>query len=237
MRHSLYKYYSTQKWAEAFLDGEILFRSLSYFRDHEDKNVRGDQSEGTAVFRPASGLVGYNHTQGKPFFLPRYAFESTANQEEIFVFCVSTLLTDELRLRFGALVCVEITKIKTFCDRIRAALPDGVTFFGRRVEYYRETEGGSPRWALPDLIATSKLDSYAWQCEYRFVFACTDALGFEKVATRLAPESAAREPKPAEHHRYIVKTRSLRDILSTPRVLDLGPIRAAIRQNHLFLPR
>lgn len=59
MRHSLYKYFSDRKWADAFLDGEILFRSLSYFRDYEDKNVRGDEKEGTAVYRPKEG-AGYH---------------------------------------------------------------------------------------------------------------------------------------------------------------------------------
>jgi hypothetical protein len=36
MRHSLYKYYSTRKWADAFLDGRLRFNSLAYFRDFED---------------------------------------------------------------------------------------------------------------------------------------------------------------------------------------------------------
>ena len=32
MRHSLYKYYSTRKWADAFLDGKLRFNYLAYFR-------------------------------------------------------------------------------------------------------------------------------------------------------------------------------------------------------------
>ena len=82
-----------------------------------------------------------------------------------------------------------------FCSRIEAALPPAAKFpaqaggrparIGRRVEYYREAEGGNPRWALPDMIATSKLNSYAWQNEFRLVFSLTDALEFEKVDTRL----------------------------------------------------
>ena len=105
-RRSLYKYYSDRKWAEEFLDGKLLFRSLAYFRDYEDRNVRGDQNEGTTVYRPEAGLIINNLTQGKTFTLPRYAFESSANQEEIFVFCISRSLTDELRKNFEAVVCV-----------------------------------------------------------------------------------------------------------------------------------
>ena len=123
MRHSLYKYFTERKWAEAFLDGEILFRSLAYFRDYEDENVRKDKGEGNSIYKPAEGLLVTNQTQGKTLTLPGYAFEATANQEEIFVFCTSRSLNDELRKRFEATVCVEILKIPTFCERVRRALP------------------------------------------------------------------------------------------------------------------
>src|SRR5260221_9278887 len=46
-----------RRWADEFLDGNFLFRSLSYFRDYEDKNVREDQNEGNAIFRPEGGLI------------------------------------------------------------------------------------------------------------------------------------------------------------------------------------
>jgi hypothetical protein len=44
LRHSLFKYYDQRIWAENFLDGEMLFRSLAYFRDCEDA-VRGDECD------------------------------------------------------------------------------------------------------------------------------------------------------------------------------------------------
>ena len=136
------------------------------------------------------------------------------------MFCVSRSLTDELREKFEAVACVEILNIKTFCSRIEAALPPNAMFpgeagrtrIGRRVEYYKETEGGNPRWALPDVIATSKLDSYAWQDEFRLVFCLTDALGFEKVNLRLVRDNAEKALKPDQHHHYLVKARSLRGI-------------------------
>jgi hypothetical protein len=212
MRHSLYKYFTKRKWAEAFLDGGVFFHSLAYFRDYEDENVRKDRNEGTAVFRPAGGLVINNHTQGKTFNLPGYAFESTANQEEIFVFCTSRSHNDELRKRFEAVVCVEISRIPTFCERIRKALPANATLRAGRIEYYDQTEGANPRWALPDLIAMSKLKSYEWQNEFRLVFCFTDALGFEKGALRLVKGDIREAAKPTEHHEYLLKARSLRDI-------------------------
>ena len=56
-RRNLYKYFSERKWAEAFINGEVLFRSLSYFRDYEDNSVREDHNEGTSIYRPEGGLI------------------------------------------------------------------------------------------------------------------------------------------------------------------------------------
>jgi hypothetical protein len=212
MRRSLYKYYSERRWAEAFLQGAVLFRSLSYFRDCEDENVRRDQNEGTAIYCPEEGLIVSNLTQGKQFVLQHHSFESRARQQEIFVFCASTLLSEELRKRFDAIVCVEICRIGAFCDRVKAALPLQAKFFGRRVEYYHQAEGGTPRWALPEVIATSKLENYSWQSEYRFVFSLTDALDFEKVEIQLTPEGNQKVANLSDHHEYLVKTSDLHDI-------------------------
>lgn len=219
-RGVLFKYFSERKWAESFLDGELLFRSLSYFRDYEDNNVREDQNEGTTIFRPENGLIINKVNQGTTFTLPGYSFQSTAKHDEIFVFCVSRSFTDELCERFRAVVCVEILQVGTFCNRIESALPTTATFPGRpgrtrigqRVEYYKETDAGSPRWALPDSIAVSKFNSYAWQDEFRLVFSLTDALKFENVSLCVT-QSNIREPRNTdEHHKYPLRVGSLRDI-------------------------
>jgi hypothetical protein len=212
VRQRLYKYFSDRKWAEAFLDGQIRFRSLAYFRDYEDEGIRKDKNEGTAIFRPDNGLEINNLTQGTKFILPGYAFESSANQEEIFVYCTSRVLNDEIRAGLNANTCVEILRIQTFCTRIRNALPATATFRWGRLAYYEETEGGSPRWALPDMIALSKLKDYEWQHEYRFIFCLSDALGFEKGTQRLVRGQIEELPKPAEHRFYDVRVRALRDI-------------------------
>src|SRR3954447_4682018 len=70
MRHSLYKYYDQREWADAFLDGNLRFRSLSYFRDYEDEQIRGDKNEGTSLFSPEGGLVLTNQTQGWTKMIP-----------------------------------------------------------------------------------------------------------------------------------------------------------------------
>jgi hypothetical protein len=207
---SLYKYFSEMKYAEAFLDGDMLFRSLAYFRDNEDA-VRGDEYEGTSKFLPDGGLVLHNQTQGTIITLPM-AFESSVKAQEIFVYCVSQALSADISEEFNAVACVEVTKIATLCARIREALPATTAFRARPVDYYPHTQGGNPRWALPDQIATSKLARWGPQNEYRFLFSLTDALGFEKVETRLIDRKNRPIPKPEEHISQLLKVGSLTDI-------------------------
>jgi hypothetical protein len=212
MRRKLYKYFPKREWAELFLDGKIFFRSLSYFQSFEDGNVRGDHDEGTATYKPDGGLVGYNLTRQRPLVRPNDAFKSTAAKpDEIFVFCASLIFTEELRTAFGE-ACVEIRSIQSFCNRIQRALPPKTDFFNRPVSYYKPTDEPANRWALPDLIATSKFDSFAWQCEYRFGFSLTDALGFEKVAPRLTQEITTPPGSLPDHPSYTLPVGSLRHV-------------------------
>jgi len=209
MKRSLYRYFDELKWAERFLDGEVFFRSLAYYRDLEDA-VRGDEYEGTSTFKPDEGLEVHNQTQGTHFTLPM-AFESAVRASEIFVLCTSRSFNLNIAKEFKGVACVEIPNIAKFCGRIQAALPATATFRARRVSYYPQTQGGDPRWALPDIIATSKLDSWKSQDEYRFIFSLTDALGFEKAALRLADRKNRPLPKPEEHLTHTLQIRSLRD--------------------------
>ena len=220
-RRRLYKYFDEKKWAEAFLDGDLLFRSLACFRDHEDAEIRGDYNEGTMLYRPAEGLVVTNQTQGKTLTLPGWTFESEVKGGEIFVYCLSRSLNDVMREKFRAVACVEIRDINIFCARIAKALPSHATFHGPpnrtrigwRVEYFRETEGVNPRWALPGKIAASKSYTYAWQDEFRLLFSLTDALAFERVKLQLVQKRMRIPPDPTLHHAYPVQhAGSLRDI-------------------------
>jgi hypothetical protein len=216
MRHSLYKYFTDRKWAEAFLDGEVLFRSLAYFRDYEneseDEKVRKDDKEGNLVFGPSEGLLVSNQTQATSGTWPGWRMESRTKQAEIFVLCTSRSFSEELRDRFGAVVCVEILKIAEFCRRISRTIPQNPTFFAGRVTYYDPSQGPEERWALPDLIARSKFKGYEWQHEYRFLFSLTDALAFENASYRLIRGDLKESPKPEEHLDFPVHAKNLRDI-------------------------
>jgi len=174
--------------------------------------VRGDEYEGTSRFSPDGGLQITNQTQGTQFTLAEYAFESTVKTNEIFVFCASRRFGDDLAKEFNAVVAVEITRMPTLCERIRSALPSTATFRARRVDYYPQSQGGNPRWALPDDIATSKLEKWASQEETRFIFSLTDALTFENVKCQLSRRKTRTAAKPEEHLSHLLKIGTLRDI-------------------------
>lgn len=212
MRRSLFKYFKDRRWADAFLDGSILFHSLAYFRDYEDAQIRGDRKEGTSVYRPQGGLLITNHTQRKSFTIPNSAFEAITKQEETFVYCVSRSLTDQLRESFESVACVEILRPPTLCERIKKALPPAAKFVAQRVEYYKANEPPNPRWALPDRIALSKFESYSWQKEFRFSFTLTDAFEFEKGSHRIVVGNPEEAPKPTEHQKHLVEVGNLRDV-------------------------
>ena len=229
-QRSLFKYYAERKLAEAFLDGRFRFWSLAYFRDLEDNGVRGDANEGTGIFHPDGGLQVMDETQGRSFTLPSHAFTSTARCDEIFVFCMSRLVSAALWDKFGSVICVEITDIPAFCRRVASRLPANARFparpgrerIGQRVEYYDASDAPDTRWALPDRIALSKLASFARQEEFRLVFSTTGALDFENVALRLKPADAPPTAPASHHTSYDVDVVSLRDIC---RVHEMSPRR------------
>ena len=212
VKHSLYRYFDETRWAEAFLSGDILFRSLSYYRDYEDEEIRRDVYEGNAIFRPEPGLLIHKESQAHSILVPDSSFESIVKGDEIFVLCFTRGQTEERRGKFGG-ACVQIVRFPKLCARIQAALPTSADFYARRVTYYDPAEGGSPRWALPDLIATSKIAKYRWQDEFRILFSLTDSLGFEKAQYQIVtgvPKSPPPRNTPYPEHR--MRTRDLHDI-------------------------
>lgn len=218
----LYKYFSNMEHAESFCNGSLLFRSLAYFRDYEDNNIREDKNEGASAYRPNDGLLVTNQTRGTQFILKGHSFVSTVKHEEIFVFCLSGVFESSLFKTFDAMACVEVLDIGAFCARIEASLPPKASLpetqtsrrrrIGHWVEYYDEAENCTPRWALPERIATSKLRSYAWQREFRLLFSTTDAFEFEKVALGLVPDGHREVINTEQHHHCVLKAGSLRDI-------------------------
>ena len=177
-KHSLFKYLPNTQRVDALLGGEIFCQSLRYFQLIEDGQVRGDTKEGTSVFEPPIGLAINKLTNGESFILKDHRFESAANTDHIYAFCMGTSLNDQLAKEFKAVACVEILDIQKFCTLATRNLAPDFSLptvdkkprIGHRVRYYDPAEPPSTRWALPELIAISKRKCFSWQEEFRLVF-------------------------------------------------------------------
>jgi hypothetical protein len=149
----LFRYLSPE-YAEAFIrNGEVLFRALSYFRDYEEDVVRADEYEGTLVHLPKEGLkVGLVET-GKEQPVP-YTFESSALEDEIFVYCMSTERSALIASRFKTAACVEIFDLPRFFFHLRTALSkcpnvQEEQLIYDKVKYYERHDPPGVNWALP----------------------------------------------------------------------------------------
>ncbi len=217
----LYKYLPSQ-YVPAFIQqGAILFRPLSYYRDYED-SIRGDEYEGTRVHRPNEGLEITLTKNNEKILLP-HTFESSANEDDIFIFCLSTQFSLDLAKQFNSDVCIEIYNPSRFLSELRAALirrpsiKDKKLIHGQ-VNYYSREDPATIDWALPEKIAMSKLQSFQSQQEYRIGFGVKDAFRVENVTTRLVLPNQRQVPKG----------------LKTERILKLGNLKKICRI-HYFL--
>jgi hypothetical protein len=100
---TLYRYLKADR-AESFVqEGSLLLRSLSFYRDYEDAGVRADPFEGTLAHRPQDGLKATMVESGEVRSLP-YTFESTAREDDIFVYCMSAELNPVIAKKFETAV-------------------------------------------------------------------------------------------------------------------------------------
>jgi len=213
MKQSLFRY-MTAEHAEAFVRrGEILFRALSYYRDFEDDGIRSDEFEGTRVHLPVDGLKVTKVSTGEVISLP-HTFESAAQEDDIFVSCMSTVCSEFLAEKFNTKICVEIHEPIRLLALIRGALVRRPTVKNKHlaygpVKYYEPHEPPIVDWALPEKIALSKLKNFSWQSEYRIAFAVKGAFDVEKVNVQLVPLGERRKPRSTEHPKQILKLGSI----------------------------
>jgi hypothetical protein len=171
MRHSLFKYFSQTEHAAHFLEGKIFFRSLQYFVDYEDGEVRGDTNEGTHVYRPEKGLEINNLSQGNKQLLLNKEFRSSVKKGDIFIFCLSMAYSDQLSKEFESVACVEIRDKRKFLQSIRTTLENqGEQVWTGRVLYRDPSHAPNHLWALPERICLTKAPKFSRQNEYRIAF-------------------------------------------------------------------
>lgn len=178
----LYKYISS-KYLDDFINkGIVLFRSLSYFKDYEDKQIRGDNLEGTLKYEPSDGLVINNLTTGKTFKY-KGSFESTTKNNDIFVFCMSSKYDQEFYNKFDADICIELIDFDEFIKKVTQSInlfKDTKLIHGI-VQYYSFTNPPIIDWALPEKIIMKKQEYFKWQNEYRIAFANNSTLNVENT--------------------------------------------------------
>jgi hypothetical protein len=214
MKHRRYKYFSNIDYARQFLAGRIYHQTLGFFRDYEDgasEQVIGDEYESTRIFRPVDGLQVTNHTARTSFPL-QMGFESSVRAGEIYIFCLSLVLNEELIHEFRAVAVVEILKPAVFINRWFAALPARTAHFARKVDYHRREDVPENVWPQPELIATTKLDRFAYQREYRLGFSTSGALEFGQARQQVVDRKNRPAPRPDEHHNHTLHVGDLGDI-------------------------
>src|SRR5580698_61002 len=126
-RQSWYKFFGQRECAEKFLKGEVLFRSLAYFRTSKTRQinrssetetkVRGQRCLKVASLRPIRSRESLSVNWLSPSSSTHW------NTQEIFVFCVSNSFADLLKQEFGAEACIEISNKRKFFVRLESALP------------------------------------------------------------------------------------------------------------------
>lgn len=220
---SLYKYLPEKYVGPLLSDGAVLFRTLSYFRDYEDAQVRGDEFEGTKLYRPAKGLEVTLVATQETVVLP-HSFESSVNEDDIFVFCLSAVLSQELATQFKTSVCVEIRNPALYISKIRDALLRRPSIKNKMlvhgpVKYYEPHEPPIVDWALPERIAMSKLERFRPQQEYRIAFCINGAFEVENTRLRLV---APGTPRPKRVIAYPERQFKLGNISKICRVHRFG---------------
>lgn len=226
----LFKYLPS-RYLDAFVGrGEVLFRSLSYYSNYEEMQVRGDRNEGKRVFSPSGGLLVTNTTTGETSSR-QGTFVSTAQDRDIFVFCLSKELSPRLATKFTADVCVEIIEPALFLARIRTALQlrkwvkQGRLLHGM-VDYYSPKTEPLAEWAVPERMVMRKTTDYADQAEYRLAFARGNALQVENVVTQIKTGEDFSQPTLDGHPQYTLKLGSLKKLCQVHR-MESHPVQSA----------
>lgn len=169
----LYKYLPS-RYAPEFLErGEILFRNLTYFRQHEGR-VRGDVYEGIHKNQPGTDIVLESLSQGIRA-VGKFPFLNSTNSDLVFAFCLSKRLSKGLMAEFECDACIEIFNPDEFIRRIRFTLArlisvHRVGLLAQSVDYYDPAEPALFDVEEPKQLAFVKNEFYKEQEEFRLCF-------------------------------------------------------------------
>ena len=179
-----------------------MLQPLSHFRGREADGVRGDPRDGILTYAPKDGLV-MNMEDGRVITLEGGSFNSSVNQNDIFVYCASNQLSADLAERFGSF-CVEIPDPDVLVRRLRLrAHPtsqfDYKQLVSGKVDYREHSREPGADWALPERLVLIKPENFAWQDEFRIAVGKREAMSVENVGLTIhtGPAAPIFEPVPA----------------------------------------
>ncbi|HWW59587.1 MAG TPA: hypothetical protein VN047_22045 [Sphingopyxis sp.] len=198
----IYKYFTEEAHARALIDkGELMLQPLSHFRGREADGIRGDPRDGILTYAPEGGLV-MNMEDGRVITLEGGSFNSSVNQNDIFVYCASNQLSADLAGKFGAF-CVEISDPEMLVRRLRMRAERTSQFdyeqlvYGK-VDYREHSKEPGADWALPEKLVLIKPQNFAWQDEFRIAVRKRETMNVENVGLTIQTGSSAPafEPVP-----------------------------------------
>lgn len=169
----LFKYLPSKYVDDVLSNGDILFRNFTYFKQVEGK-TRGDYLEACHRDNPDNNIKIKNLSKN---FEGEYdaSFLNSTDSDQIYMFCTSLILSDELFVEFECNSCIEIIDPEEFARRLRKVIKPRLSthkkgLLSREITYYKPNapthENIKDATALPFL----KDEIYADQNEYRFVY-------------------------------------------------------------------
>lgn len=200
---AIFKYFTEEVHALALINkGELMLQPLSHFRGREADGVRGDPRDGILTYAPKDGLV-MNMEDGRVITLEGGSFNSSVNQNDIFVYCASNQLSADLAERFGSF-CVEIPDPDVLVRRLTLrAHPtsqfDYAQLVSGKVDYREHSREPGVDWALPERLVLIKPEDFEWQDEFRIAVGKRETMSVESVGLTIHTGSAGLifEPVPA----------------------------------------
>jgi hypothetical protein len=188
---SIYKYVTEEAHALALIErGQMRLSTLSHFRNYEDNLVRGDPQDGKLTYQPAAGLT-LTKESGEVVELPAgWRFRSSVRADDIFVYCMSCVNSEELAAKFESPFCVEIKNPIHLIGQMRSKVRlrsrlDRRHLYSGPVAYRSLEAAPGADWALPERVAFIKPEGWSWQDEYRIVVGMKGAFDVENVECAL----------------------------------------------------
>lgn len=175
-----FRYFDNEQYAKNWIKrGRLRFRPLSYYRQLEGIDVRGDANDGVLIHKPDGGL-SITKADGTEVFLEGWQFEAVAMDNQIFIQSSSSIASQELAKKFGP-HCVEVTSVDELVSKINSrshssSRLDYSNIIHRSIEYRPLNAEPRVDWALPERVTFIKPPEFADEYEYRIALGVPESV-------------------------------------------------------------